>query len=192
VLQSGRTIQFPNESTVVVATPETTGDRYRVIGTTPPEGGPGIKGTGPDLHPGLIEVFRCVSGTMTVRVGKDLFEASPGDVVEVPAGTVHGFVNTDKVPVVAEVDLIFTPPGSRPQADLILFAILDGLIRSGQVSKRTGLPPISQQALLLRCRFSEAMDQPGIAKLAMRPLAALGRLGRYPTEYPEYESRPDS
>jgi hypothetical protein len=125
---------------------------------------------------------------MTVRVGKQLVEAFPGDVVEVPAGAVHGFVNTGKVPLVAEVDLVFTPPGPRPQADLIVFAvILDGLIRDGQVSKRSGLPPLSQQALLLRRRFPEAMHQPGIGKLAIGPLAALGRLRRYPTEYPEYE-----
>lgn len=189
MIQPGRRIEFPDESSEVVATPETTGDRYRVIGTTPPGGGPGIKGTGPHLHPGLIEIFRCVSGTMTVRVGKDLVEVSPGDVVEVPAGTVHGFVNTGEVPLVAEVDMVFTPPGPRPQADLMVFAvILDGLMRDGQVSKSTGLPPLSQQALLLRRRFPEALDQPGIGRLLMRLLAALGRLRRYPKEYPEYES----
>jgi hypothetical protein len=125
---------------------------------------------------------------MTVRVGKKLVEASPGDVVEVPAGTVHGFVSTGRAPLVAEVDLVFTPPGPRPQADLILFAvILDGLIRDGQVSKSTGLPPLSQQALLLRRRFPEAMDQPGIGRPVMGLLAALGRLRHYPIEYPQYE-----
>jgi mannose-6-phosphate isomerase-like protein (cupin superfamily) len=188
VIQPGRRIEFPNESSEVLATPETTGDRYRIIGTTPPGGGPGIKGTGLHSHRGLVEVFRCLSGTMTVRVGKDLVEASPDEVVEVPAGIVHGFVNTGAVPLVAEVDLIFTEPGTRPQADLILFAIiLDGLIRDGKVNKRTGLPPLSQQALLLRRRFPEAMDQPGIGKLIMASLAALGRLRRFPVDYPEYE-----
>ena len=125
---------------------------------------------------------------MTVRVGKKLAEASPGDVVEVPAGTVHGFLNTGRAPLVVEVDLVFTPPGPRPQADLIVFAvILDGLIRDRQVSKSTGLPPLAQQALLIQARFPEAMQQPGIGKVMMRPLAALGRLRHYPTEYPDYE-----
>jgi len=32
------------------------------------------------------------------------------------------------------------------------------------------------------------MDQPGIGKLLMRPLAPLGRLRGFSTEYPEYES----
>jgi hypothetical protein len=31
------------------------------------------------------------------------------------------------------------------------------------------------------------MQQPGIGKVMTRPLAALGRLRRYPTEYPDYE-----
>jgi mannose-6-phosphate isomerase-like protein (cupin superfamily) len=188
MIRPGRKIEFPGESSEVLATPETTGDRYRVVGTTPPGGGPGIKGTGPHIHPGLVEVFHCISGTMTMRVGKGLVALAPGDVVEVAAGKVHGFINTGEVPVVAQVDLIFTPPGPRPQADLVLFAIiLDGLIRDGRVSRRTGLPPLSQQARLLRKRFPEAMGQPGIGKLAMGPLAAVGRLRGFPLEYPEYE-----
>jgi len=190
MIEPGRLIEFPDEVTEVLATPVTTGDRYRVIGTTPPGGGTGLRGLGPHLHPGLVEVFHCVSGTMTVRVGKKLVEVSPGDVVEVPAGTVHGFVNTGDVPLVVEVDLVFTPPGPRREADLILFAVmLDGLIREGHVSKTTRLPPISQQALLLRKRFPEAMDQPGIGRLVMASLAALGLLRRFPTEFPEYERR---
>lgn len=188
MIQPGHRVEFPNESSEVLATPEITGDRYRVQWTTPPGGGPGIKGFGPHLHPGLIEVFRCVQGTMTVRVGTALIEASPGDVVEVPAGAVHGFVNTGDVQLVAEVDLIFTPPGPRPEADLIQFAvILDGLIRDGYVSRYTGLPPLSLQALLLRERFPEAMVQPGIGRPLMVVLAALGHLRRHRTDFSEYE-----
>lgn len=188
MIEPGRIIEFPNEVSEVLATPQTTGDRYRIIGTTPPGGGPGIKGLGPHTHPGLIEVFHCISGTMRVRVGRELIDLSPGGVVEVPPETVHGFLNTGNEPLVAEVDLIFTPPGPRQEADLIQFAvILDGLIRDGRVSRMTGLPPGALQALLLRKRFHEAMDQPGVGGLLMGPLAALGHLRRYPIEYPEYE-----
>ena len=42
------------ETTEVLATPEETGDRYRVRVTAPPGGGPGIKGFGPHTHPGLV------------------------------------------------------------------------------------------------------------------------------------------
>ena len=51
----------------------------------------------------------------------------------------------------------------------------------------TGLPPVSLQALLIRQRFPEAIAQPGIAGLLMRPLAALGRMRRFPMGCPEYE-----
>jgi mannose-6-phosphate isomerase-like protein (cupin superfamily) len=189
MIQPGRRIEFSNESSEVLATPEITGDRYRVMGTIPPGGGTGIRGTGPHLHPGLVEVFRCISGTMTMRVGRDLIEVLPGDVVEVPAGVTQGFVNTGDVPLVAEVDLIFTPPGPRSEADLIQFAvILDGLIRDGYVSRYTGLPPLSLQSLLLRERFPEAMVQPGIGRPIMAVFAALGHLRRHRTDFPEYLS----
>jgi mannose-6-phosphate isomerase-like protein (cupin superfamily) len=52
---------------------------------------------------------------MTVRVGNELVDLSPGGVVEVPAGTVHGFINTGIEPLVAEVDLVFTSPGHDPK-----------------------------------------------------------------------------
>jgi mannose-6-phosphate isomerase-like protein (cupin superfamily) len=188
MIEPGRVIEFPDEVSEVVATPATTGDRYRVIGTTPPGGGIGLNGFGPHRHPGLIEVFHCVSGTMTVRVGNELVDLSPGGVVEVPAGTVHGFINTGIEPLVAEVDLVFTSPGPRPEADLIHFAlVLDGLIRDGYVT-RSGFPPLSQQAVLLRRRFPEAMDQPGIGKPIMALFAVIGHLRRLRTEFPEYES----
>ena len=115
MIEPGRVIEFPDEVSEVVATPATTGDRYRVIGTTPPGGGIGLNGFGPHRHPGLIEVFHCVSGNMTVRVGNELVDLSPGGVVEVPAGTVHGFINTGIEPLVAEVDLVFTSPGHDPK-----------------------------------------------------------------------------
>lgn len=187
MIEVGRRIEFPDEVSEIVATPETTGDRYRVIGTTAPGGGVGIRGFGPHTHPGLEEVFLCISGTMTVRVGSDLYELSPGDSAEVPAGVVHGFLNTGQEPLVAEVDLVFTPPGPRPTADLIEFAvILDGLMRDGRVSRWTGHPSLSQQAVLMRRRFPEAMDQPGLGKPLVRVLAALGHLRRLPTDFPQY------
>jgi mannose-6-phosphate isomerase-like protein (cupin superfamily) len=187
VIEVGRLIEFPDEVSEIVATPATTGDRYTVIGTTPPGGGIGIRGFGPHTHPGLTEIFRCLSGAMTVRVGSDLTELSPGDSVGVPPGVVHGFLNTGQEPLVAEVDLVFTPPGPRQSADLIEFAIiLDGLMRDGRVAKRSGMPSLLQQVVLMRDTYPEAMDQPGIGKPLIRMLAALGHLLRLPTSFPQY------
>jgi len=188
MIEPGVVLEFPTERMEFLATPEMTGDRYRVRFTAPPGGGPGVKGDGPHTHPGLVEIFRCVSGEMTVRLGKDFSLLSPGEVIEVPAGVVHGFLNPGSGPLVVDIDIVFTPPGPRPEADLPVFGlILDGLIRDGHVSRRTGLPPITQIALLLRDRFPEGMAQPGLGGLLMRPLAAVGRWRGYRTDFPEYE-----
>ncbi len=110
---------------------------------------------------------------MRVRVGLALVDLSPGGDVETPPNTVHGFVNTGDEPLVAEVDPVY-------------FAVmLDGLIRDGQVSQTTGLPPLSLQALLLQKRFPEAMAQPGLGGLPMKPLAVLGQIRRFPTHFPD-------
>jgi mannose-6-phosphate isomerase-like protein (cupin superfamily) len=187
VIEVGRLIEFPDEVSEIVATPETTGDRYTVIGTTPVGGGIGLKGFGPHTHPGLTEIFRCVSGTINLRVGGDLLTLSPGESAEVPPRVVHGFLNTGQEPLVVEVDLVFTSPRPRQSADLIEFAvILDGLMRDGTAAKRSGMPSLLQQAVLMRKTYPEALDQPGIGKPLIRVLAALGHLRRMPTSFPQY------
>jgi len=77
-----------------------------VIGTTPPGGGPGIKGSGLQIHPGLIEVFRCIRGSMRVRVGRKLADLTSGGVIEVPPRTTHGFVDTGSGPLMAEMAFV--------------------------------------------------------------------------------------
>jgi hypothetical protein len=113
---------------------------------------------------------------MTVRVGSRLQDIQPGEDAEVPPGTVHGFLSIGDEPLVAEVEMIFTPPGHRPEADLICFwAIVDELVRDRHVSSRTGMPPLLQLVSLLD-EFPEAFKQPGVAGWLMKPLAILGRL----------------
>ena len=124
---------------------------------------------------------------MTVRVGDQMWDVSGHDDVEVkvPAGTLHGFLNIGENPLVLDVDLVFTPPGPRPEADLVTFwVMLDGLIRDGRSSRRTGMPPLLHLAVLLG-RVPDAFTQPGIAGLLMRPLAVLGRLRGYNSALPE-------
>jgi mannose-6-phosphate isomerase-like protein (cupin superfamily) len=169
----------PTETVEVLATPDETSDRYRVRLTAPPGGGSGIRGLGPHVHRGLVEVFRVVDGAMRVRVGDATWDVSDQNAVEVPAGAVHGFVNIGDGPLVVDLDLVFTPPGPRPEADLVTFwVMLDRLIRDGRTSRRTGMPPLPQLAVLLE-RVPEAFTQPGAAGLLMRPLAMLGRLQGY-------------
>jgi len=177
----------PTESIEVLATPAETGDRYRVRLTAPPGGGPGIRGRGPHSHSGLVEIFRPVSGEMVARLGHQTWHVAASEEVAVPAGAVHGFLNTGPGLLVVDVDLVFTAPGPRPTADLMTFwVIVDRLIRDGHTDARTGMPPLLQLAVLLR-RFPEAFTQPGAAGLLLGPLAFLGRLRGYRSAFPEYE-----
>jgi len=169
----------PTESVEILETPRQTGDRYRFRLRAPPGGGPGIEGRGVHAHPGFVESFQCVSGAMKMRVGSELSELSPGQGAEVPPDVVHGFVGVGERPLVVDVEIIFTAPGPRPEADLVVFwATVDRLIREGSVSERTGMPPLLQLVALLD-RVPEAFRLPGITGWLMRPLAVLGRLRGY-------------
>ena len=185
----GSVFSFATETMEVTENPASTGDRYRIRVTCTPGGGPGIRGDGPHTHPGLVEIFSVVSGRMTVRLARDLTDVEEGGGVEVAPGVVHGFVNpSDADPLVVDVQLLFEPPVPRETADAARFAqILSGLLEDGAGTSRTGYPPWSQMALLLRDRFPEAMAQPGLVGLLMGPLAAWGRVRGRRTRFPEYE-----
>lgn len=163
----------------LLATPDETGDRYRVRIVAEPGGGPGISGTGPHIHPGLIETFTCISGQMTARLGRERRPLPPGEHLEVPPGVVHGFINAGDDPLIVDSEIIFTPPGPRPEADLLDFGRkYDALMRQRRAQGKTGDPSLLHFAVLLRA-YPEAMAQPGLPGLLMRPLAWLGRLRGY-------------
>ncbi len=61
-------------------------------GTTPPGGGPP-----PHLHHHEEESFYLLEGTLTIQAGERTIQASPGDFVHIPRGTVHSFRNDGKV-----------------------------------------------------------------------------------------------
>lgn len=169
----------PSETTEVLATPEQTGDRYQVRLTVPPGGGPGIRGFGVHLHPGLIETFRCVSGAMIYRSGRTIDTLPPGEHTTVPAGVVHGFKNTGKTPLVVDVDMVFTPPGPRPEADLMAIGLkISELAQTGRIKSRTGYPSILDMATIMSER-PQAIKYPGPIGLVMPALAYLGHLLRH-------------
>lgn len=147
--------------------------------TIGPGGGPGIRGLGPHLHPGLIEILQCVSGTMRARVGRRVATLPPGERLNVPAGVVHGFKNTGPTPLIVNVDIVFTPPGPRPEADLMAIGwAMAGFVQAGEVSRWTGYPPLLQLAVI-EDAHPQAMRQPGLVGLVMPALAFLGRLRGY-------------
>jgi quercetin dioxygenase-like cupin family protein len=72
--------------------PESSGGALTIIETT------NAPGFGPPLHRhGETEVFRVLEGRYLFEVDGQRFEAGAGDVISVPGGTAHTFVNiTDK------------------------------------------------------------------------------------------------
>ena len=175
-----------SEKTEVLATPAETGDRYEIRLTIRPGKGPGTRGSGVHTHPGLIERFECVSGAGSVRLDREVTDLNAGDEILVEPGTAHGIKNTAAHPLVLDVDLIFTPPGPRPEADLMTIgAVIAGLVEDGRASRWTGYPPLLQLAVI-QDAHPEAMQQAGLSRHLMPVLASLGRLRGYRSTYPEY------
>lgn len=186
MVSAGSVFEDQSERTEVLATPAETGDRYRVKLTVHPGKGPGTRGSGVHTHPGLVEEFRCISGQGRFRLGRRTSDLRPGADVVVPPDTAHGIKNTGDDPLVLDVDLIFTPPGPRPEADLMTIgAVIAGLTEDGKISRWTGYPPLLQMAVI-QDEHPEAMSQVGLARVFMPLLAVLGRLRGYRSTFPEY------
>ena len=73
-------------------------------GMAPPGGGPP-----PHIHRHQEESFYILEGTITIQAGGQTFQASPGDFIHIPRGTVHSFRNDGKVDAKALV--IVSPAG---------------------------------------------------------------------------------
>src|SRR5205823_1789633 len=59
----------------------------------------------PHRHLTYAEHFRCVQGTLTVRLGRTATRLAPGDTAVAPAGSVHCFANETAAPVRFHVEL---------------------------------------------------------------------------------------
>ncbi|RJK95474.1 cupin domain-containing protein [Vallicoccus soli] len=74
-----------------------------VIMTIPPDGE-----IGEEVHEDIDQVLSFVSGTGEARVGGETKAVAQGDLVVVPAGTKHNFVNTGPNPLVLYT--VYGPP----------------------------------------------------------------------------------
>lgn len=74
----------------IIATRETTEGRFTIIDTTIPSGFPGPPA---HSHRELTDSFYVLKGTLTVRVGDELFDADEGTYVCVPPNHIHTFSN---------------------------------------------------------------------------------------------------
>jgi mannose-6-phosphate isomerase-like protein (cupin superfamily) len=74
-----------------------------VIMTIPPDGE-----IGEEVHPDTDQILTFVSGTGEARIGSERRKVAQGDLVLVPAGKKHNFVNTGPNPLVLYT--VYGPP----------------------------------------------------------------------------------
>ncbi|GLZ57702.1 hypothetical protein Misp05_12780 [Micromonospora sp. NBRC 107095] len=80
-----------------------------VIMTIPPDGE-----IGEEVHEGIDQILTFVSGVGEARVAGAKRKVAAGDLVVVPAGTKHNFVNTGPNPLVLYT--VYGPPEHADQA----------------------------------------------------------------------------
>ena len=90
--------------TILVAGSDTAG-RYTLIDMHVPPGG----GPPPHIHHREQEAFYVLEGTLDIQMGEKVVQASTGDFVHIPIGTVHSFRNSGDG--VAWLLVIFSPGG---------------------------------------------------------------------------------
>lgn len=78
--------------TFLVTGAQSAGACFIFEGITPPGGGPP-----PHIHHHQEESFYLLEGTLTIQVAGRAYQASPGDFVHIPRGTVHSFRNNGLV-----------------------------------------------------------------------------------------------
>ena len=87
-----------------------TGDHTQLVIMTIPPGGE----IGEEVHEGIDQILTFVSGSAEARVAGETKAVAAGDLVVVPAGTKHNFVNTGPNPLVLYT--VYGPPDHAPGA----------------------------------------------------------------------------
>jgi quercetin dioxygenase-like cupin family protein len=126
---------------------------------------------GAHVHPAQEERFEVLSGTMKFRLGRKKIIASAGDVVVVPAGSVHKFANVGDEPAHVRVEV-------RPALKMEqLFETTVALAREGRTNRK-GMPKPLDLALFVREYEDEvraAFPPAPIVKATMAPLVWIGK-----------------
>ncbi|MBV9943866.1 MAG: cupin domain-containing protein [Solirubrobacterales bacterium] len=126
---------------------------------------------GAHVHPSQEERFEVLSGTMKFRLGRKKIIANAGDVVVVPAGSVHKFANAGEEPAHVRVEV-------RPALKMEqLFETTVALAHDGRTNAN-GMPKPLDLALFVREYEDEvraAFPPSAIVKAAMAPLAWMAR-----------------
>jgi quercetin dioxygenase-like cupin family protein len=135
--------------------------------------GAGAKLAAPHRHPGQLETFSLVSGSLAMKVAGRRRTVTTGEDVAVPAGTPHAWGNTGDEP--AHVIVRLTPSYLIEE----YFEAFCRIAGNGQASK-LGLPknPLQFAVLIDQHRAEFALPSPlaqAVAGPALRALAVIGR-----------------
>ena len=122
-----------DEVTFLITGEETDGAVFMSEISVPPGGGPP-----PHIHHREDESFYVREGTLTIRAGDRTVNASPGDFVHIPRGTVHSFKNIGNGH--AKMLVTFTPAGMEKFFEEAFYPAVD----------RQAAPPLLTEELLAR------------------------------------------
>jgi quercetin dioxygenase-like cupin family protein len=172
VVQIGDSFENPvtRECFVWRATTASTGGKYCEFDL---HLGPGAKLAAPHRHPGQLETFSLVSGSLEMKVAGRRRTVTAGEDVAVPAGTAHAWGNTGDE--AAHVVVRLTPSYLIEE----YFEAFCRIASNGQAN-RSGLPknPLQFAVLIDRHRAEFALPSPlaqAVAGPALRALAVIGR-----------------
>jgi quercetin dioxygenase-like cupin family protein len=126
---------------------------------------------GAHVHPSQEERFEVVSGTMKFRLGHKKITARAGDVVVVPAGSVHRFANAGDEPAHVRVEV-------RPALKMEqLFETTVALAQEGRTNRK-GMPRPLDLALFVR-EYQDEVRAPfppaPVVKAVMAPLVWMAK-----------------
>lgn len=102
---TGKSFWGPSDRYTFLVTGAQSDNAYFIMeAIVPPAGGPP-----PHIHAAEQEAFYLLDGTLDILMGDKVVQASTGDFVHIPAGTIHCFRNTGNT--IARVLVIFSPGG---------------------------------------------------------------------------------
>ncbi len=141
---------------------------------------------GAHVHPSQEERFEVLSGTMKFRLGRKKIIANAGDVVTVPAGSIHKFANAGDEPAHVRVEV-------RPALKMEqLFETTVALAKDGRTNAK-GMPKPLELALFVR-EYEDEVRAPfppaPIVKTVMAPLAWIAKRRGHAERYAGPAPRP--
>lgn len=142
---------------------------------------------GAHVHPGQEERFEVRSGRISLNEHGSQRVVSPGEVVNVPAGTTHAWGNPFDEP--ADITVEF-----RPALDTeAFFENFFGLAKDGRVDPKSGMPQgLQLMALGREFRHEMALPPPigPVLSVVAAVIAPIARLLGYRGRYKRYSEPP--